>query len=671
MATTETNILNRLYFVAGCMFVFALAVVFKLCTIQFVQGDAYRALAEERTIEDFEIEPNRGNVYSADGSLLATSIPKYDIRIDAIQPKAIVFEKYIGALADSLSVFRGKSTSYYKNIIIKARNNKNRYFLLARNISYSDYIRLRNFPLLNLGAIKGGLIVEQTTRREHPMGEIAARSIGYERFDEDGNATRAGIDGAFGEKYLQGQKGKRLKQKIGNGQWKPIKDYNQVEPKDGYDVYTTIDVNIQDIAHHSLLGQLEEYEADHGCVVVMDVKTGEIKAISNLGRNKKGKYYERLNYAVGESHEPGSTFKVMTMMAALEDKVIDTSTIIDTKNGIKYFYGRTISDSHRGGYGKISAARALEVSSNIGLATIADDHYSKQPEKFLKHLRAWNLDKTLGVSIVGEGIPDIPKPGASNWSRNALPSMAYGYNLTMTPLQTLAFYNAIANDGELIKPRFIKSVKSFDKDIEVFDKEVLVDEICSDNTLAKIRDILKNIVIRGTGERMYSKTFSMAGKTGTARTDYANFEEWKKDRKYISSFAGYFPADNPKYSCIVVIHKPSSKKGIYGADVAGPVFKRIAQKIYTDTPIIDEVEALEFNSSIVNADFEGYYKKAQNYKKLMPSVVGMPAMDAIALLENLEVNVKVKLNGSGTVKKQSIDKHQKLQPNQTIFLDAS
>jgi len=653
------------------MFVFVLAVIFKLCSIQFIQGDQYRALAEKRTLENFDIPANRGNVYSADGSLLATSIPKYDIRIDAMQPKQSLFDDQIGALADSLHAYKGKPVSYYKTIIRKARKNKNRYFLLARNISYSDYIRMRNFPILKLGAIKGGLIVSQKTRREHPMGEIASRSIGYERFDKDSNVTRAGIDGAFGEKYLRGKNGKRLKQKIGNGQWKPIRDVNEVEPRDGYDVYTTIDVNIQDIAHHSLLGQLEKYEAEHGCVVVMDVKTGEVKAIANLAKTSKGTYYEKRNYAVYESHEPGSTFKVMAMMAALEDKVIDTSTVIDTQNGSKRFYGRTISDSHRGGYGKISAARTMEVSSNIGLATIVDDNYAKQPLKFINHLKRWKLNDSLNIPIMGEGIPDIPEPGASNWSRNALPSMAYGYNLTITPLQTLAFYNAIANNGEMIKPRFIKSVKSFDKNIEVFNKEVLVNKICSDKTLAEIRDILKNIIVRGTGERMYSETFSMAGKTGTARTDYANFEKWKKDRKYISSFAGYFPADNPKYSCIVVIHKPKFEVGYYGADVSGPVFKRIAQKIYTDTPIIDEVDALNFNNNLVNEDFESYYQNARKYKALMPSVVGMPAMDAIALLENLQINVKVKLNGNGTIRKQSINKHQKLIPNQTIILEAS
>ncbi|OUS03507.1 penicillin-binding protein [Flavobacteriales bacterium 33_180_T64] len=647
------------------MFVFALAVVFKLCSIQFIQGDQYRSLAEERIVKNIEIPANRGNVYSADGSLLATSIPKYDIRLDVIQPKQEIFNELIKPLSDSLSKYTGKSSSYHQNSIEKARANRNRYFLLARNISYSNYIRIRNFPMLNLGAIRGGLIVEQTTRREHPMGGIAERTIGYEKIDADGKVTRPGIDGAFGIKYLRGTNGKRLKQKIGNGQWKPIVDYNQVEPQDGYDVYTTIDVNIQDIAHHSLLGQLEKYEAEHGCAVVMDVKTGEIKAISNLGRNKNGKYYERLNYAVGESHEPGSTFKVMALMAALEDKVIDTSTIVDTKNGVKRFYKYNIHDSHHGGYGKISAARALEVSSNIGLATLIDDNYSKQPKRFVNRLKSWKLHETLGVSIIGEGEPDIPEPGDDKWSKNALPSMAYGYGLEITPLQTLAFYNGIANNGEMIKPRFIKAVKEFDREIEVFNKEVINQKICSDKTLNEIREILKNVIIRGTGKRMYSENFSMAGKTGTARIEYW-MKDWEKNPRYISSFAGYFPADNPKYSCIVVIHRPSTKVGYYGADVSGPVFKRIAQKIYTETPLIDEIESLEVVDNKVDDEFELYYETAQKYKTIMPNVVGLPTMDALALLEN--IGLKVKIKGVGTVKSQSINKGNKVKPNQIVVI---
>src|SRR5690606_17627856 len=369
------------------MFVFAFLVVYKLVDIQFVQGDKYKDLAEKRTVKDVVIPANRGNVYASDGSLLATSIPKYDIRFDALTPSTKTFESQVKPLADSLSKYNGKSSSYYQNELRKARANKNRYFLLARNINYTDYTRIRNFPMLNLGAFKGGLIVEQTTKREHPMGGIAQRSIGYERIDEDGNVTRAGIDGAFGVKYLRGKDGHRLKQKIGQGQWKPIADYNEVEPQDGYDVYTTLDVNIQDIAHHALLKQLEYYEAEHGTVVVMEVKTGEIKAVSNLGKTKDGLYYEKLNYAVGESHEPGSTFKLMALAAALEDKLVDTSYVVDTGNGSKRFYGRSITDSH--GYGKISVARALEVSSNVGFATMIDEIYSKQPDKFINRLKSW------------------------------------------------------------------------------------------------------------------------------------------------------------------------------------------------------------------------------------------------------------------------------------------
>mgnify|MGYP000627809214 FL=1 len=667
MAANETNILNRLYFVAGCMFIFGIAVVVKLLTIQYVNGDKYRKLAEERTIEDRPIPANRGNVYSVNGNLLATSIPKYDIRIDTKTPKDKLWQEQLGPLCDSLSKYSGKSVSYYKENLRKARAKQNRYYLLARDIGYSEYLRLRDFPLLKLGAYKGGLIVEQTTKREHPMGGISMRTIGYERIDEQGNITRAGLDGAFGEKYLKGKDGHRMKQKIGKGQWKPISDNNEVEPQDGYDVYTTIDVNIQDIAHHSLLEQLEKYDAEHGCVVVMEVKTGEIRAISNLGKSKSGKYYEKRNYAVWESHEPGSTFKLMAMMVALEDKVIDTSTIIDAGNGSKRFYGRSINDTR--GYGKISAGTAFEKSSNVGLATIIDEHYSKQPKKFINRLKSWKLHENLNLPIVGEGDPVIPQPGDKIWSINALPSIAYGYNLQLTPLQTLTFYNAVANNGEMLKPRFLRQVKELDREIETFDKEIRVKKIASDETIKKAQKLLENVVERGTGKGMYSKYFSMAGKTGTARTDYANNEKWLKDRKYISSFAGYFPVENPKYSCIVVIHKPSTKVGYYGADVTGPVFKRIAQKIFTDTPIIDEVESLEVKNASIEKEHEYYSDISIKYETIMPSIIGLPIMDAMALCENL--GLKVKMNGNGTVKKQSIPKGQKVKKNQTIVLELS
>ena len=671
MAVNEKNILNRLYFIAGCMLVFGIAVVFKLLSIQYLQGDKYRSLVQVREVRNVTIPANRGNVYSANGSLLATSVPKYDIRLDAITPSSKTFEKYLKPLSDSLSVFSEKPSSYYQKEIRKARVNKNRYYLLAKNISYSDYIRLRNFPLLRLGANAGGLIVEQTTKREFPMGSIARRTIGYERIDDKGNITRPGIDGAFGVKYLRGTNGLRKKQQIGKGQWKPLSDSNEIEPKDGYDVYTTIDVNIQDIAHHALIEQLDKYKADHGCVVVMDVKSGEVKAISNLGRSSKGNYYERLNYAVGESHESGSTFKLMALAAALEDKVIDTSDVVDTKKGILTFYGKKVRDSKPEGYGKISVSEAFEMSSNTGIVKAINQAYGKNPKKFVDRLYDMSLNKKLGLPIIGEPSPIIPDPRIKNgrWSGIALQWMAYGYGVSFTPLQTLTFYNAIANDGEMVKPRFLKEVKEFDKVIVSYRKELINKQVCSKETVAKVKQLLKNVVEKnhGTGNRLYSKNFSMAGKTGTCQKNYKN----KEKQNYISSFVGYFPADTPKYSCIVVIHEPDKNVGYYGADVSGPVFKKIAQKIFTDTPIVDEIQLLDMKSTSTEKEYEKFYKTAQTYKTIMPNLIGLPAMDALVLLENMQVDVKVKLEGNGIVKKQSVNKNIKLKNNQVIVLNAS
>jgi cell division protein FtsI (penicillin-binding protein 3) len=649
------------------MFLFAVAVVVKLITIQTVDGDKYRKMAHDRTIKNFTIQPNRGNLYSDDGSLLATSVTKYDIRFDAVAPKAKVFEKHVKSLSDSLSKLFGKPSSYYQNIFRKARANKHRYMLVARNLGYTEYIAVKSFPLFNLGPYKGGLIVEQRTVREHPLGKMAERSVGYERVDENGYYTRVGLEGAFGE-YLRGKTGKRIKQKIAKGQWKPINDDNEVEPQDGWDVISTIDINIQDIAHHALLKQLEHYKADHGSVIVMETETGEIKAISNLGRNTEGKYYERLNYAVGESHEPGSTFKLMSLVAALEDKVVDTSTVVDTEKGRWRVYDRTVRDSKHGGYGEISVAKAFEVSSNTAFAKIIHNNYKESPEKFVNRLWNMELNKELGLPIKGEGKPVIRYPGDKGWSGISLAWMSHGYEVSLTPLQTLAFYNAIANDGQMVKPRLIKEVKEWNKTIKKFDKEVVNPSICSKETVKKVQELLKNVVEKkhGTGNGLYDPNFSMAGKTGTCQKDYAKD---KSKLKYISTFAGYFPADNPKYSCIVVIHEPDKSVGYYGADVSGPVFKSIAQKVYTINPLIDTVEELDTKKETVEKDYENYYVQARKQHQVIPNVRGMSGMDAIALLENL--GLKVKVVGNGKVKQQSIKNGTKINKNQTIVLELS
>jgi len=668
VAITDKKILTRLYIVSACLFLFAIAVVVKLVSIQMVHGNKYKEMALQRTERLFTIAPNRGNLYSDDGSLLATSVSRYTIRFDAVTVKSSDFEEEVQPLCDALSKLFEKPSAYYEQILRKAKANKNRYALVARNLDYSDYIEVKNFPLFNKGPNRGGFIVEQKTVREHPLGKIAERSVGYERFDENGYATRVGLEGAFGN-YLRGVEGKRLKQKIAKGQWKPIGLDNIVEPKDGYDVVSTIDINIQDIAHHGLLTQLEKYKADHGCVIVMETKTGEIKAISNLGRTEDGKYYERLNYAIGESHEPGSTFKLMSLVAALEDHKIDTSTVIDTEKGHWRIYDRIVRDSKHGGYGKISMAKAFEVSSNTAFAKMIHNSYKEEPSVFVDRLMSMGLHQELGMPIKGEGKPVIRYPGDKGWSGISLAWMSHGYEVSLTPLQTLAFYNAIANDGQLLRPRLIKEVKEWNKTIYTFDKEIINEAICSKETAKQVRDLLKNVVEKehGTGHRLYSPNFSMAGKTGTAQKNYVTRDPDKL--RYISTFAGYFPADNPKYSCIVVIHEPDKSVGYYGADVSGPVFKSIARKIYANNPLIDEIETLEPFNEDLDASFQSYYAESQKNHNQMPDVKGMSGMDAISILENMGLEVEVK--GNGKVKKQSISKGTDLEKVKKIILELS
>ncbi len=668
MPVTEKSILTRLYVVAGCLFLFAGAVLFKLTSIQMVHGDKYRDLALKRTEKMFTIAPNRGNLYSDDGSLLATSVSRYTIRFDAVTVSDADFKEHIKSLSNALAKLTGKTSSYYQQILRKAKANKNRYTLLARNLDYSDYIAVKDFPLLNKGPYKGGLIVEQKTVREHPLGKIAERSVGYERKDENGYYTRVGLEGAFGQ-YLRGVEGKRLKQKIAKGQWKPIGMDNIIEPKDGYDVISTIDINIQDIAHHALLKQLEHYKADHGTVIVMETKTGEVKAIANLGMTKAGKYYERLNYAIGESHEPGSTFKLMNIVAALEDKVIDTSSVVDTEKGYWRIYNHRVKDTKHGGYGKLSISKAFEVSSNVAFAKTIHNGYKENPEKYVDRLRSMNLHNQLGLPIKGEGVPVIRYPNEKGWSGLSLAQMAYGYEVSMTPLQVLTFYNAIANDGEMVKPRMIKEVKEWNRSVLKFEKEVINPSICSKETAAKVQQLLKNVVEKkhGTGHRLYSPNFSMAGKTGTAQKNYVSKDPDKL--RYISTFAGYFPAENPKYSCIVVIHEPDKSVGYYGADVSGPVFKSVAQKVYATNPLIDEVEMFDAEDQKLDDSYQKYYAEVQKKYNKVPNVKGMSGMDAISILENL--GIKVEVHGNGTVKKQSISHGTEINKVDKIVLDLS
>ena len=667
----KKSILNKFYVIVVLMTLFFVVIIFRLFKLQYVEGDKYRRLSQEKTVKNDTIFANRGNVYAADGNLLATSMSKFTIRMDVVSVDSEVFEKNIRALSESLSGLLGKPASYYQNKLREAKKRKNRYLLIARNVGYNDYVKMKSFPIFNLGVYRGGFIAEQKTVRVHPIGKIAERTIGYDDY-----RGGAGIEGAFAD-YMEGENGWRLKQKIAKGQWKPINDVNEKEPIDGSDIITTIDVNIQDITHHALLRQMENFEADHGCAVVMEVETGKIRAIANLGKTSSGKYYEKRNYAVWESHEPGSTFKLASLMVALEDKVADTSTVVDCEKGRIYINNRKVEDSKRGGHGKISLGRVFEVSSNVGVVKVIQKYYDKNPEKFTNRIKSFGLDQMTGVKIKGEGKPYIPNPSEKSWSPTSLEWMAWGYGVSLTPLQTLAFYNAVANNGKLVKPYFVKELRVGGKVEQQFGTEVLKEKIASQETLDKMRKVMENVVKKGTAKNVYSSNFSMAGKTGTAKkwipkhvdengkTVYGHYS----DKKYVASFAGFFPAEEPKYSCIVVVHSPKKEKGYYGATVAAPIFKEIAQKIYTSTVVNKQNVSDEITDETIENEYQEYYQNLRKYKTIMPKVVGMSGMDAIALLENM--GLKVKFSGMGKVTEQSIENGVKVQNGATVYLKLS
>jgi len=537
-------------------------------------------------VKNIEVEPSRGNIYSDNGDLIVSTVIKYELRWDSKTPSLKVFDDYILDLSRELSLYFDKTQEYFFNYLNNARDNNNRYLLIGKNLSISDVNNIKSFPIFNRGIYKGGLIINEHYKRQSHLGKIAERTIGYEKVDELGNYMRIGLEGAYSE-YLSGKSGSRLMQKIADGQWKPIRSYYEREPVQGYDVHTTIDTQIQDAVHHELLYQLEKYEADHGTMIVMETKSGKVKGISNLARTSKGKYYEKLNYGIWESQEPGSTFKLMSLIAALEDGAVSPKDSVDTGNGVLKFYNEEVKDSNKRGYGVITVSKAFEVSSNTGIVKIIYDNYKDNPERFVDRLINMKLDQKVNVDIKGEGKPKIPHPDDDDWSGISLPWMAFGYGVSMTPLQTLTFYNAVANNGEMVKPSFISSIGAFgEKPVYTIDREVIMASICSDKTLKSVQMMLKNVVEKpwGTANNIYDKNIKIAGKTGTSQIGYTSGET-----EYVSSFVGYFPSDNPKYSAIVVVNKPNKSKGFYGNSVAAPVFKKVAQKIITGIPIEIEI----------------------------------------------------------------------------------
>jgi len=642
METNQKQFLYRLYFVASILIVLGLGIGYKVFHIQYIDGNNYRLLAKNKTIQNITVSPERGNIFSDDGSLLAASTISYDIFFDGVTVSNSNFAKFSTSLAKDLSVLLEKDYDFFHDKLSYAKKNSKRYYLIQRNVSVEDLNKIKKMPLFKLGGVRGGLIVEKKNSRDYPLNKIAERTIGRERKVKGDKFSGVGLEHAFGS-ILRGKDGMQLMQKISNGKWKPIYSNNQIEPVPGSDLYTTINVGFQDITHHSLLEQLEIFEADHGTAIVMETSTGEIKAISNLGRTTEGKYYERLNYAVGEHYEPGSTFKLMSVIAALEDGKADLEKMVDTENGILSFYGAKVRDSRKGGYGIISLNDAFKYSSNTGIVKIIYNAYKDDPEKFSNRLYNMGLNDKLGVSIKGESKPKIPHPKDKDWSGLSLPWMVYGYGVLLSPLQILTFYNAVANDGEMVKPIFAKknNLKS--------NKIILNPSIASKSTINKAKFLLENVVNDdgGTGSNIRSNIYKIAGKTGTGQVDYTT-----DDVQYISSFVGYFPADKPKYSCIVVIHKPNKKMGYYGNIVAAPVFKKIADKIYSLTPKDKKtitIEQKDLNkiieeNSLVIVDNNFSVIKGKNLKNVLPKLENLGYIVRISGRGNVIKNYKVNSN---------------------------
>ena len=690
------------------MLAFAILIIGKIFYLQVVEGGKWKEKAQTLTLKDITIESNRGDILAEDGRLLASSVPYYEIRMDTRSTGMdnATFNSNIDSLAYRLSeLFRDKSAAKYKNELVNARRNGERFHLIKRRVNYNQLKKLKTFPIFRLGQYKGGYIELQTNLRIQPHVSLASRTIGYTTKGEGGNVV--GIEGAF-DKELKGVEGVRLMQRLNGNVWMPVNDGNEVEPKDGMDVVTTIDVNIQDVAENALLKQLIRHEALHGTAVLMEVSTGEIKAIVNLERNSKGQYNESYNYAIGESRAPGSTFKLASMLALLEDGYVELDDTLDTGNGEILYYDKKITDTKRGGHGVLTVQEIFEVSSNVGISKLVTDYYTGKEAKFINRLYSMNLNNRLGIVIKGEGEPEIKYPGDKMWSGVSLPQMSIGYEVRFTPLQTLTLFNAVANDSKMVKPMFVKGLMYHGDLVKTFDTEVINQSICSRSTLRKIKIMLEGVVERGTARNLKNNNYKIAGKTGTAQI--ANKKTGYTDKSKISyqaSFAGYFPADNPKYSCIVVVNAPS-RNVYYGNLVAGPVFKEIADKVYATNiemhkgldsapnEIMSEVKipytknsykdelkfalvdlGINVNDEDVISDWVVTTKLDSCVKlgnrviseNLMPNVKGMGVKDAVFILENMSLGVE--LMGRGTILNQSIAPGTRISKGDLVVLEMS
>lgn len=693
----RTDILLRVYIAFGLIVLLAFAVLFKLFHVQFVEGGKWRDMADSLSTRFANVEAARGNIYSVDGSLLATSVPEYEVRMDMLAggiEKDDVFYEKVDSLAAKLSSYFGdKSTKQYSRMLREARGDSARYLLLKRNVTHQELKEIRKFPIFNLGRYKGGLISVQQNKRILPFQTLAARTIGY----KNKNVQPVGLEGAYST-YIDGESGKRLMQRIAGGVWMPVNRDIEIAPKEGADIISTIDINMQDVAQRALIKQLVTSDADHGCVILMEVATGEIRAISNFTRVSEGVYKEQFNYAIAGNQDPGSTFKVASYMALLEDNKVDTNTMVGT--GTYPIPGKIIRDSH-GSIGVVTVKKAFEESSNAAVAQLVNNAYKNAQSEFTDHLYEWDLHNKLGLQIPGEAQPVVKNPKNRSWNKNmTLPQMAYGYEMQLTPLKMLSFYNAIANDGKYIAPIFVREIRRLGNTVEKFKARIINEKICSDRTLSKIKAMLEGVITEGTGKTIIrSPLYRVAGKSGTAQVADGN-KGYRAKLQYQASFVGYFPAEKPKYSLIVVINDP--KNGYYGAQVSGPVFREIADRVFaSDINMFDPLKEQKFTGSLKLPEAKAGERKATQavYKAFgikalfaanseyvsldtnkgvanrevkiiegtVPDVSGMGLRDALYVLGNS--GLKAMVRGSGKVIKQSLEAGTRVAKGYPIVLE--
>ncbi|MEN9639302.1 MAG: hypothetical protein RLZZ262_1170 [Bacteroidota bacterium] len=698
-----TNLLARTWMMFSLICLIAVAIIIKIFYLQIWPSDRAKNLGLNYTYKANDITPTRGQIYSTDGSLLATSVPEYEIRWDSKADYDVEeYRSKIDSVCTGFSrIFGDRSALEYKNLFKTARTEGNRYQLIKAKVDYNQLQRVKQLPFVRRGAYKSGFVYIEGSRREKPFEMLAARTIGKDQID-----NKFGIELAF-DSLLAGRKGKQLQEKIPGGYWRPMTDDFIEEPKPGADVIASIDIHLQDVANAALKRQLETYQAAWGCAILMEVKTGYVRAIANLGQDPEtGAYLERYNYAVQESQEPGSTMKLASIMACLDDELVKLTDSVDTGNGKWKIYDMTLTDSNddKGGNGVLTLEEVFERSSNIGTAKIVKSCYDKKPQQFLDKMHSFGLGNKLDLQLHGEASPGIyHSTKDKGWSGLSLTQMSIGYETKLTPLQILAFYNAVANNGRYMKPLFVEKIMRNGRVIEEFEPVALRENFCKKETIAACRKMMEGVTeTEGTAEGAFKNcAYKVAGKTGTAKIHENGQYDYNRHR---ASFVGYFPAHDPQYSCIVVIHDPKGGN-YYGGTIAAPVFSELAVKIYStqmeyhsndflpDTTVQTQLhipvskdgsydllkkvlqglqlpEQNTASSPWVNTKSQGSYVEISDRQVrpgMVPNVVGMGLQDALFLLESQ--GMKVRVDGKGTVLRQSVPPGSSVKNNPLILIE--